>query len=250
MMKAKMHKLFVRFPTLGRLGYEFVRFIKRDGTKIFLSEIRCRGFCPKSILDVGANRGEWSRNAKSVFKEADFFLIEPQIEMKPFLDRFCADSAQNKWVLAGAGAELGELTLTIWDNFVGSSFLAEELNEIVPSLEQRKVPVTTIDHLIQQNEMQIPDLVKIDVQGFELEVLKGGKSCFGHTEAFILETSFFSFSAKQPLFHEVVNFMLARGYVVYDVLHLLRRPLDDALGQANICFVKQDGVLRRSHRWR
>lgn len=246
-MKQNIHKLFIKYPTLGHLGYEFVRLIKQDGTKRFLFEICSRGFCPKSILDVGANRGEWSRNAKSVFKEADFFLIEPQIEMKPFLDRFCADSVQNKWFLAGAGAELGELTLTIWDDFAGTSFLREESKELKE--KQRRVPVTTIDHLIQQDEIPIPDLVKIDVQGFEVEVLKGGRSCFGYTEVFILEVSFFRYFSEQPLFHEVVHFMLERGYVMYDVLDLLRRPLDGALGQANVCFVKQDSVLRRSHRW-
>jgi len=218
--------------------------------KAFLKGIRERGFFPKSILDVGANRGEWSRNAKSIFRRANFFLIEPQMEMKPFLDKFCASSPGSKWFQVGAGAEIGELVLTIWDGFAGSSFLPEQSRELEKTLKQRKVPVITIDTLIQRNEIPIPDLVKIDVQGFELEVLKGGISCFTHTEVFILEVSLFRSLPKQPVFHEVINFMLEKDYVVYDIPHLTRRPLDGALGQADVCFVKRDGLLRVSSRWR
>jgi len=52
-----------------------------------------------------------------------------------------------------------------------------------------------------------------------------------------------------PVFSDVINFMLARDYVVYDFAGFLRRPLDGALGQCDICFVKKNGFLRKSNDW-
>ena len=250
-IKYRLHKLFIRYPVLGHLGYEIIRFTKRNSQQAaFLEAIRARGFYPSSILDIGANRGEWSRNAKSVFKRSNCFLIEPQEEMKPFLDKFCADFPGSKWFLAGAGSAEGELTLTLWADFAGSSFIPGPTEKFEEILERRRVPILTIDQLIQTKEIIMPELVKIDVQGFELEVLKGGQECLNRAQVFIIECRLFSSSERVPVFHQIVNFMLENKYILYDILEPLRRPLDGALWSADFCFVKQDNILRQNTSWK
>jgi FkbM family methyltransferase len=217
---------------------------------LFLEDIAYRGFTPHVILDVGAHKGDWSRLAKTVFSSANCFLIEPQIEMKPHLDDFCDQFSDSKWFLAGAGATPDKMTLTIWDDLAGSSLLPPDSNELKVSGKQRAISIITIDSLIQDNLIpQIPQLVKLDIQGFELEALRGGSKLFGNTEVFILEISLFEFIKEQPIFHEVVAFMAERGYLVYDFPGFLRRPLDGALGQIDVCFVKQSGLLRKENLW-
>lgn len=151
-IRAQVNRLFVKKPTLGQLGYEFIRVTGVDrstrGTKSFLKKLLRQGFYPQAVLDVGANYGGWSRVVRGVFKEAIFFLIEPQVEMRPFLNRFCAKAPGSKWFLAGAGAERGELTLTLWDDLQGSAFLVPEIQSMTPYKRQRCVPVVTIDGLI------------------------------------------------------------------------------------------------------
>lgn len=234
-------------------GYDIQRFDSRtnqgcakDPTgKIqnFLEYLRMRGFNPESILDVGANVGGWSRMAKSIFPTANCFLIEPQIEMQPFLDAFCHEFPGSQWFFAGAGANPGELTLTIWEDLLGSSFLPAESTELQKANKQRRIPIMTIDSLIETGAIAIPQLVKLDIQGFELEALRGGEKLFESTEVFILEVSLFVFSGH-PIFHEAIAFMADRGYLVYDFAGFARRPYDGSLGQVDVCFVKKDSFLR------
>jgi FkbM family methyltransferase len=181
-----------------------------------------------------------------IFPEAAYYMIEPQDEMKPYLEAFLKNH-KGAWFQGGAGAENGELTLSVWDDFAGSSFLLPEGEE--SGKKQRKVPIYTVDSLIESKQMPIPDICKIDVQGFEIEVLKGAKSILGKTNIFILEASLFRFSPNQPLLHEIIDFMVKHGYVIYDFAGFANRPTDKALGQLDICFVLENSPLRSSQGW-
>jgi FkbM family methyltransferase len=186
--------------------------------------------------------------AKHVYPNADFCLIEPQEEMKKDLENFCHEYPGSFFILAGAGANNEHKILTLWEDTLGSSFLPMPNDEHIKNNKQRKVEIITIDRVIE-NKQKIPQLIKLDIQGFELEALKGASKTFGITEVFILEVSLFVFENKMPIFSDVVNFMNDKNYVVYDFPGFLRRPFDGALGQCDICFVKKNGFLRSSNQW-
>jgi FkbM family methyltransferase len=215
-----------------------------------LIDLRQRGLEARVVLDVGAYEGTWSGIAAEAFPSARFFLMEPQPERKPRLDAFCERHPGSRCFLAAAGAAPGERILTaVAGDDAGSSLLPEPPPEMRRICVQRRVPVVTIDSLLEDGAMDMPDLVKLDVQGFELEALKGGRRLFGPVEAFILELSLYRFMPGMPLFHEVVAFLAERGYFVYDFGGSLRRPFDQALGQTDVCFARETGILRASDRW-
>lgn len=217
-----------------------------------LKHLKARGLVCNNILDIGANRTKWSRLAQQFFPSSSFYLIEPQLEMESYLKHFCNDFENSCYFLAGAGSEKGNMTLTIWEDLQGSSFLPHENVELVQSGKQRLINILTVNDLIETGKMKVPDLVKLDIQGFELEALKGAEITFGKTEVYIIEVSLFPFDdlPDMPVFSDLVKFMLERNYVVYDFSGFLRRPFDGALGQCDICFVKKDGFLRKSNRWK
>jgi FkbM family methyltransferase len=220
-----------------------------DEMRPLLFELQGRGFEPRTILDVGAYDGQWSWMAAERYPSARFFLIEPQIELSASLAAFCERHPGSRWFQAGAGAVPGERPLTIRDGHQGSTFLPAPSLVEEDSGRQRRVRIVTIDSLLAEAAILMPDLVKLDVQGFELEALRGGQRLFGPVEVFILETSFFRFLPGIPLFHEVIAYMAERGYYAYDFAGSLRRPHDGALGQTDVCFARQGGILRASDRW-
>lgn len=215
----------------------------------FLEDVRARGFTPKGIIDVGAHKGDWTLMASSVYPEANFIMIEPQDEMTTYLEKICSNNPKCEYVKAGVGRENSVLTQTIWDDYAGSSFLPEANTQQLARGIQRKTKVISIDHVLESRNGFSPDLIKVDVQGFELEVMRGACSAFGNTELVILETNLFEFIQGMPLAIDCINYMHQNGYQIYDITEFLRRPYDGALGQVDFAFAKNQGILRSSNQW-
>jgi FkbM family methyltransferase len=187
-----------------------------DQDSVF-ADFKARGFDPALIFDIGAAGGTWTEAVRPIFPKARFVTVEPrEIGFEPT-------------IRAAVGAEEGTATLTDWET--GSTLLTTE-----PAAGNKyQVPLTTLDRLAGQFGM--PDLVKLDVEGFELEALKGAGDLLGHTELFVIEIALYRFSGR-PMIHEVVPFMADRGYFVYDVAGFIRRPFDGAIGMMDLCFAR------------
>lgn len=201
-----------------------------------LDRLRAAGVQPRTILDVGAALGDWTRACRRVFPEARYVAVEPLAEFHARL-RTIADEV----VEAAAAAETGEATLNVHRDLVGSSLLGER--EPGVDGEPRTVRAVALDDL----EVEGPVLLKVDAQGAELEILRGAERVLGDCAAVQLEVSFFSFFVRGAAFDEVVAFMREHGLVVYDVIGLSHRPLDGALAQADVVFVPEESPARREH---
>lgn len=216
----------------------------------FFKDLQTHNFVPKGIIDVGANYGNWTSHALSVFPNAEVIMVEPQDEMEPILKQLAASRPGIHFVKAGAARESGELVQTIWEDLAGSSFLPDVVADQLETGRQRKTKMVTLDDLLTVTYPDfVPDLVKLDIQGFELEALAGGSTLFGRTEVFIIETSLFHFFPRQPITREIITFMADRGYELYDITEFLRRPVDGALGQVDLAFVKANGRFRSNLGW-
>jgi len=245
---------------LGKFGYAIRRTSTLHGydpgsvtrpignVELFLEDVRARGFVPRGIIDVGAYKGEWAGMALSVFPGTPVLMIEPQDEMEPYLSALVKSAPGCHFIKAGAGRQTGELLQNMGGDNSGSSFLPGA--GPAQAGKQRKCPIITIDSVLARDFPKfVPDLVKLDVQGFELEALSGAETLFGKTEIFILEVSLFPFSPGWPLAREVISFMSARAYELYDVPGYGRRPFDGALGQLDLAFVKANGTFRKVTTW-
>lgn len=221
-----------------------VHRISMDGV---LGRLQHLGLRPRSIIDVGAAYGDFSRLCTSYFPAARLLMFEPLAEYKPYLDRVVEDFPQASVCAAAAGSEAGRRSINVHPDFVGSSFLLETEEQSDVNGVARDIAVTTIDRETASLELPSPVLLKVDVQGAELEVLAGAEKTLARCDAVILEATLFNTFAGGPLLHDVVAFMAVRGFCVYDITGNLYRPLDGALMQVDVVFVPGSSALRRHH---
>src|SRR6266571_1163456 len=110
-MKRLLHSVLARF------GYRIVRINDSpkpsEGLDPFFTLLQRLGFAPKHILDVGANRGLWTRTAIQHFPDARYTLVEPQDHLKSCIKDLLDRGYKIQWINAGAGAESGILPLTL-----------------------------------------------------------------------------------------------------------------------------------------
>lgn len=235
----------------NRFGFRIVRYSRmpKGDLTAALAGLAARGFVPAHIVDVGANRGRWSAKAARVFPQASFTLIEPQAEMVRHLDAFCRRHGGARWIEAGAGAAAGEAALSVAPDHATSTFVLSAEQSAAHGHERRRVPVVTLDHVASDVIEAIPDLVKIDAEGWETQIIEGADTLMGKTEIFLLEAHLFGPPNNPSRLARLVALMQARGYAVYDFTHFMRRPHDGAVWACEIAFAREDGFLRAHKRW-
>jgi FkbM family methyltransferase len=210
-----------------------------------LEALRTAGLRPGKIIDAGAFRGDWTRQASEVFPDAEFLMIEPQPDLAAHLGAFCARRPRTRFRAAflGSGPATVRFALAATNSRAVAPDYAPGPNERVI-----EIPVTTLAEIVHEENFDDCTLVKLDLQGHELEALAGAGALFGAAEAIIVETSWLRIGPV-PLVHEVIAAFSARGYRLYDVLGFNYRPLDGALWQTDIVFVKEDSPLLASRDW-
>lgn len=200
------------------------------------------GFSPSVVIDVGVAYG--TRDLYESFPNATFLLVEPLAEWEPSLKKI-QEKYNAVYVLAAAGPSPGSVCLNVHPKLSGSSVLKDSDGSEYDGVE-RTVPVVTVDDLVTEKNLKGPFLLKLDVQGFELAVLDGALKTLEDTELVVLEVSMFAFAKGGPEFFEVVSYMKDKGFVAYDFFGWNSRPLDSALGQLDVAFVKENGLFRKS----
>jgi FkbM family methyltransferase len=200
---------------------------------------------PKVIYDIGANVGTWTCLAKSLFPKARVEAFEPLAShfsgFKTWTAPWSADVRLHAYAL---GSTEGTATIHVMNFSDASSLLplstaGRDEFQIAPVAEQI-VPVMPLDRLVARDNLPPPDLLKLDVQGYELEVLRGAEQCLRQARAVLCEVSFRELYTGQPLFGDIERFLFERGYR----LHALGAgtPLGTPLLQADALFLRGDGT--------
>lgn len=180
-----------------------------------LNIIKEKYFVPENILDIGANVGQFYKLCQSVFSESKILSIEGNILCKPHLLKvnpnsiFCLldsepryrDFFLNRDCLLSTGSSVYlELTKHFeYDKAISVSVKTNTLDNILP--------------------YQVFDLIKLDTQGSEIDILKGGKRLMQRAKGCIVEVSHQPYNLDAPLSYEVVDYMLNNNFA-------LRKTLD------------------------
>ena len=203
-----------------------------------------KNYSPATCIDVGAASG--TLDIYDAFPKAHHIVFEPLPDFHQALKRSLTPYSHEIHHCA-LMEEPGEKVLLRHADKYGSSMmhkLTGQSSNLVP------VQVDTLDNVIGERDFSGGLLIKTDCQGADLFVIKGGLETLKKADVVIIEASMFRFwGAHHPDFYDIIHYMKERSFVLYDVLDGLFRPLDNALGQLDLVFVKEDGRFREDHVW-
>jgi FkbM family methyltransferase len=207
-----------------------------------LANLRRAGFVCSGAVDGGAYRGGWSRDFWSVYPDAPTILVDPLPEVATSLRELAAKRPPSTFHAVALGSASGRVT-----------FRRDETNSAIvspdkPTSASISVPVVTIDELLRGTREFVPNLLKLDLQGHEIEALKGCSKLAASFEVIVTEVSILRIG-DVPIFHELDGYLDGNGFRLYDFIPQYYRPKDGALWQGDAFYVRHDSPLIASREW-
>lgn len=208
-----------------------------------MQTLKKQGYTFGTIIDGGANIGQFARAATETFPEARVISIEPLPDVYEMLKKNLSDRPQVEAFQAALGREDGELEFHRNAYSLASSALPvhENQRETFPDakpLDTIQVPEARLDTLLRGRTFEGPLLLKLDLQGFELHALQGGRELLKQTDYVLLEIAFKPMYEGEPLFDDVYGFMRNAGF-------RFERPVD-VLQDKDGEIIQMDGLFSRT----
>ena len=185
-----------------------------------VSQVAQRFGAPRTVIDVGANKGQFSRAAGTTFPGARIIAFEPLGATAAEWRANLADITAAEIRVCALGSESGTITFHPHEYSLSSSVLplvddaGAEGGAGAGQLAPVDVPVRRLDDEVAPDELVGPVLCKLDVQGYELEVLRGATETLRHVDALVVELAFEQHYEGQPLFTEVLAELTDLGFAL------------------------------------
>ena len=212
---------------------------------VSLRRLKELGFYPKNIFDVGAFQGEFAKLCFTIWPETKIVCFEPLYDKYVLLDSWSKKDNRLK-AIYGLVGEQDRDTVKFNESETASSVLDEHLSiDFKCSFKNMR----TIDTCINEFQLTPPNLLKIDTQGYEYQVLQGFDSNLSHVDVILAELNHIDIHKDVKLAEEVIALLYSKGFIIYDITEIHRRPSDHAIWQTDFIFVKKDSFLRQSKKW-
>jgi len=212
-------------PLLAGLGYD-IRKVSHVGLDV-INDIKTiyRPGAPRIIFDVGAHRGETAVVFSNSFPASQIHSFEPSPETFTALQSHVSRLKNVQPVNIALGSSAGVSTLNINKSTATNSLLTrarvedDTLAELMEPVAAATVTVRTLDEYCTGAGVDVIDVLKMDVQGFEIEVLSGGRKLLSDARIPLVycEVSFKPLYKNQPLFEGVYGELVQSGFELIDL---------------------------------
>ena len=215
-------------------GFDLVRKNRlRIDMNDALKHLKDKGFRPKTVIDVGVAYG--TPELYSHFPKSKIVLVEPIIEFEKHI-RKIVNKYDTIFIPQALSSKEGSMGIHVRDRLSTSS-----LYEGNSRLEKRTISVTTLEKVFNDNELEGPYLLKVDVEGAEIDVVEGLNSKLDDLDIVILEVTYFPTLKNAPDFTKVLNYMNEKGFTLYDIFNQRLNSEDGLLSQSDITFINRKG---------
>jgi FkbM family methyltransferase len=180
--------------------------------------VKNKGYVPSAILDIGANKGEWTTSMKSIYPESIYYLFEASDYTE--LNHFNDDKKVYLYKNTLLNDKIDEI---YWYTIKGTGdSMYKEQTSYYKNIDPIKRKTINLDTIIQNDNILKNDnniFIKIDCQGAEIPILKGATSILHKTDFILLEIPFFGeYNKGVPNFLEHIKYMDSIGFIPYDIV--------------------------------
>lgn len=225
---------------IWKTGFDIHRFRPEPSQFLWLTELKI-----KTVVDIGANVGQFVKDIRSYLPEAFVYSFEPLKD--------CYDTLWNTWkndekfmAFNVALGDSNEKVIMHHNKYSPSSSILEmaqshkNLYPYTKNTENETITVRRLDDIKELNSISMEKeiLVKIDTQGYEDRVIRGGSEFLKHAKAIIIETSFVTLYEKQFLFADIYKMLTALGFVYKGGVHQKFNPKNGGVLYEDSLFVK------------
>ncbi len=177
------------------------------------------------VVDVGANCGQFALISRMCFPGARIDSFEPLVEPANQFKKVFANDANTHLHRCAIGSEKATMTIHVSERDDSSSLLpiGQNQSELFPhtgECEVRETPVLPLNEALEVDDVSTLALLKIDVQGFEMEVLKGCRSMLDYFSWVYVECSFIELYEGQALANEVIDFLHAHNFKLAGIYNM------------------------------
>ncbi len=225
--------LFV-WPKFSLTSHRMVSCLARQGIK------------PETVIDVGANVGQFAIACAKIFPSVTVHSFEPEPDSLKRLRRNVAELSSVRVYPVALGDKSGELMFHVNSHSHSSSFLAlgKRHREAFPhakEIDTIKVAVSTLDSEMQSVALDPSVLLKLDVQGYETQVLEGATETLKRIDYVLLEASFRPLYEGESTFMEIARTMEKQGFEFLRPVAWLTDPQTGEVLQIDALFERREG---------
>jgi FkbM family methyltransferase len=192
-------------------------------------------FTPNSILDIGANVGQFYNKCKSIFPDAYYHLVEGNKYCEPALKLLNVDYSIS--LLSDSVKEVDFYVRKDEVECTGNSIYRENTkfyNDDQIVIERKNTE--TLSNLL---EKKVFDLIKIDVQGSEIDIINGGLEIIKNCKGILMEVSFVEYNFASPKKDFVLEYMNNLGFEPVEIIGNIYHQLTNELIQQDVLFLNK-----------
>ncbi len=228
-----LSRAVMNWPVFSRTSYGMVSELSRQGIR------------PRTIIDVGANKGQFAIAALWLLRPDRLHSFEPLPDVGEVLERTCSGYEEVVIHRFALGSAEGTATLHVNAHNQSSSLLrlGERHRRAFPKalpVDSVEVEVQRLDAVMADEALASPVLMKIDAQGYEAEVLKGATGILDKIDQLVIETSFTPLYEHEMPFLELLDLINSLGF-------RFDRPVGSLKDPTNGQYLQMDALFSQKH---
>ncbi|MBN1464395.1 FkbM family methyltransferase [candidate division KSB1 bacterium] len=239
-------KEYFKAKVIKYLNHKGLTIVTFDSREVQLEKVRNDWLTKNninSIIDVGASDGGFATKARKLFQRAKIYSFEPIPSSYKILTKKFASDKNFKAFNIALGNTVGQSEFHLHEHVGASSFLRIsdlhiDAHPYTKNCSEIKVALDKLDNLIKIEDLTPDILLKLDVQGYEIEVLKGSEELLKHTRYVYSEVCFNKLYEEQPLFDDIADFLRERGFHIAGVENIARSTKDGTFLNADVFFTR------------